>query len=215
MDNNSNLAEESQINDLISEQSYPCIMAKKVSQLDNIHYLEGDDLQDISTNKIKKILSNLYFQIDEISNSNNEYHSIIIDFKKTQVESEIQFEILLWDYLQALHDEDAKTYHWNKAVDKDPNSDFFSFSIKEEAFYIIGMHPKSSRAPRRSKYPALVFNRHSLFQKFKETIRKRDIIFSGDLNPMVQDFGGSSEVLQYSGRAVDQEKWTCPLNVKS
>jgi FPC/CPF motif-containing protein YcgG len=224
MDNNSNLAKESPLSDLINEQSYPCIMAKKVAMLDNIHCLEENDLQNLTTNVIKEILSKLYLQIDEISKIKNEYHSIIIEFKKTRVESEIQFEKLLWDYLQALHDEDAKSYNWNNTVDKHPNSHFFSFSLKEEAFYIIGMHPKSSRAPRRSKYPTIVFNRHSQFEQLRkkgvyknvrDTIRKRDVIYSGSLNPMVEDFGEFPEASQYSGRAVDQEKWTCPLKIKS
>ena len=224
MDSNSNLAKRLPISDLINEQSYPCIMAKKVSMLDNIYYLEGNDLQDLTTNIIKKTLSKLYFQIDEISKSKNEYHSIIIEFKKTQIESEVQFEKLLWDYLQALHDEDAKSYSWNNTVDKDPNSNFFSFSLKEESFYIIGIHPKSSRPARRSKYPAIVFNRHSQFEQLRkkgvfksvrDTIRKRDTFYSGNLNPMVEDFGERSETSQYSGRKVDQEIWVCPLKVKS
>jgi FPC/CPF motif-containing protein YcgG len=224
MESNSNLAKRPSISDLINQQSYPCIMAKKVSMLDNIHYLEGNELQDLSAKTIKTTLSKLYFQIDEISKSKNEYHSIIIEFKIKPIESETQFEKLLWDYLQALHDEDAKSYSWNKTVDRDPKSNSFSFSLKEESFYIIGIHPKSSRPARRSKYPAIVFNRHSQFeqlrkkggfQSIRDTIRKRDILYSGNLNPMVQDFGEISEASQYSGRAVNQETWVCPLKIKS
>jgi FPC/CPF motif-containing protein YcgG len=224
MDNNSNLVIQEPLSELIDEQSYPCIMAKKVSKLGNMHYLEGIDLEDLAADSIKKSLTKLYQQIDEISNTQDEYHSIIIEFKNTLVESEIHFEKLLWGYLQALHDEDAKSYRWNKTVDKDPNSSFFSFSIKEESFYIIGMHPKSSRPARRSKYPSIVLNRHSQFERLREkgvfktvrdTIRKRDTLYSGNLNPMVEDFGKTSETSQYSGRAVDQESWVCPLKIRS
>lgn len=34
--------------------------------------------------------------------------------------------------------------------------------------------------------------------------------YSGSINPMLEDFGTSSEVYQYSGRKYDAE-WRCPL----
>jgi FPC/CPF motif-containing protein YcgG len=46
----------------------------------------------------------------------------------------------------------------------------------------------------------------------KNTVRKRDIAFSGSVNPMLQDFGESSEVYQYSGRKYD-DSWQCPLKI--
>ena len=71
------------------------------------------------------------------------------------------------------------------------------------------------------KYPALVFNPHAQFEKLrstakyevmKNTVRKRDIALSGSVNPMLQDFGESSEVYQYSGRKYDAD-WQCPLKI--
>ncbi|MBA3674464.1 MAG: YqcI/YcgG family protein, partial [Chitinophagaceae bacterium] len=88
-------------------------------------------------------------------------------------------------------------------------------------FYIIGLHTASSRQARQFKYPTLVFNPHAQFEQLKETakydmmknaVRKRDIAFSGSVNPMLQDFGESSEAYQYSGRKYD-ESWQCPLKI--
>ncbi len=103
-----------------------------------------------------------------------------------------------------------------------PSAPEFSFSLKEEAFFIIGLHPASSRPARQFKYPALVFNPHLQFEQLREAnkyqsikyaVRKRDIAYSGSINPMLTDFGEASEVYQYSGRKYD-EQWQCPLKIK-
>jgi FPC/CPF motif-containing protein YcgG len=135
--------------------------------------------------------------------------------------NEEMFDGLLWQRLQALQMLDAQHYNYDKRVDADPSSAKFSFSIKEEAFYIVGLHPASSRLARQFSYPTLVFNPHNQFEHLKETtkydmmknaVRKRDVALSGSVNPMLQDFGETSEVFQYSGRKYD-ESWQCPLKI--
>ena len=49
------------------------------------------------------------------------------------------------------------------------------------------------------------------YEKMKTIVRKRDIVYSGSVNPMLTDFGEASEVYQYSGRKYDSD-WKCPLN---
>ncbi|HKJ80258.1 MAG TPA: guanitoxin biosynthesis heme-dependent pre-guanitoxin N-hydroxylase GntA, partial [Prolixibacteraceae bacterium] len=111
---------------------------------------------------------------------------------------------------------------WDETVSADCTDDNFSFSVLNHAFYIIGLHPNSSRKARRSPYPAMVFNLHWQFEQLremgtykqvKETIRQRDIEFEGSINPMLDDFGDRSEARQYSGRAVD-DSWKCPFHHK-
>lgn len=140
-------------------------------------------------------------------------------FKGPSECSEDQFDALMWQRLQAISDFDATLHQWDRRVSCDPSHSDFSFSIKEEAFYIIGLHPGSSRKSRRFKHPALVFNPHDQFEKLRETekysamkdtVRKRDKAFSGSVNPMLADFGESSEAFQYSGRVYDKE-WKCPF----
>ena len=110
-------------------------------------------------------------------------------------------------------------YTHDKSVDPDPSSPRFGFSLKEEAFFIVGLHPGSGRQSRRFKYPTLIFNPHAEFEKLralgryekmKTIVRKRDVAFSGSVNPMLQDFGERSEVFQYTGMQY-KEGWTCPL----
>jgi FPC/CPF motif-containing protein YcgG len=131
------------------------------------------------------------------------------------------FDKLLWTKLQSFSDLDAERYSYDERVDADPSSGQFSFSLHDEALYVIGLHPESSRRSRRFKYPTLVFNPHEQFEQLrrsdkyelmKKAVRRRDVIFSGSVNPMLQDFGKSSEVFQYSGRNYD-ETWKCPLKI--
>jgi FPC/CPF motif-containing protein YcgG len=46
----------------------------------------------------------------------------------------------------------------------------------------------------------------------KDVVRKRDIAYSGSVNPMLTDFGNASEVYQYSGRKYE-DTWQCPLKI--
>ena len=54
--------------------------------------------------------------------------------------------------------------------------------------------------------------RSGKYEKMKHVVRKRDIAFSGSINPMLKDFGEVSEIYQYSGRKYD-DTWRCPLKI--
>lgn len=168
-----------------------------------------------------EILKFLYSFIDKYRSSKELYHSVAIIFEEPQHTSEEMFDDFLWQRLQSLSNLDAKFYPYDNRVNADPSSPDFSFSLKEEAFFVIGLHPSSSRAVRQFKYPAIVFNPHAQFeylkevdkyQQLKKVVRKRDLAYSGSINPMLQDFGEASEVYQYSGRQYDNQ-WKCPLNI--
>jgi FPC/CPF motif-containing protein YcgG len=127
----------------------------------------------------------------------------------------------LWNFLQKLHDND--TVPWDENVSQDPDDSNFSFSIKGRAFYIVGMHPQSSRLARSAPYCTVVFNLHWQFEKLREMgkyqsiknrIRWRDKALQGTINSVLRDFGEQSETKQYSGRAVDNN-WKCPFHYKN
>jgi len=91
--------------------------------------------------------------------------------------------------------------------------------LHKTSFYIVGMHPNSSRFARKSPYTMIVFNLHAQFEKLRETnrydrvrdlIRHRDKSYQGFVNPMLSDFGTNSEARQYSGRQVSAN-WECPF----
>jgi FPC/CPF motif-containing protein YcgG len=204
----------------IRKREFPCIAAKAAAARQNIRCLIIHDMTD--SKEDKNILQFIYDFIDEYRSVNKIYHSAAIIFEGPDMSREECFDGLMWQKLQSLANLDAEKYPYDKRVNADPSSPHFSFSLKEEAFFIIGLHPGSSRPARRFSYPALVFNPHDQFEKLREegryeamkkVVRNRDLQFSGSVNPMLHDFATSSEALQYSGK-VYAENWKCPLQIK-
>ena len=203
----------------LKNKDFPCVAARASLDKNKIRIMVAGNIacskDDLTTLKF------IYDFVDDYRTSSNAFNSIAIIFKGPQICTEEVFDNFMWQRLQALSIMDAKRYGYDKRVDSDPNAANFSFSLKEEAFFIIGLHKASSRAARQFTYPTLVFNPHAQFELMKEReqyikmqkiIRKRDLSYSGSVNPMLQDFGNASEVYQYSGRKYDQQ-WQCPLNI--
>jgi FPC/CPF motif-containing protein YcgG len=204
--------------DYLNARDFPCVAARAAVSREQVHCMVAGHMAcSVDDTSILKFL---YQFIDDYRNSKEQFHSASIIFRSPESVSEDKFDALLWQRLQSLSDLDAKNYSYDKRVNSNLSSPDFSFSIKEEAFFIIGLHPLSSRLARRFKYPTLAFNPHAQFEylrssnnygKLKNIVRRRDIAYSGSINPMLDDFGESSEVYQYSGKVYDNQ-WQCPLH---
>ena len=229
----------------LGEKAFPCVGAKAALGRQKVRAMVAGHMA--CPRDDRAILDFLYTFIDHYRQSSTSYHSAAIIFSEPLIiHSEELFDALLWQRLQSLHNLDALQYAYDIRVDADPSSPHFSFSLKSEAFFILGLHAAAGRAARRFRYPTLVFNPHAEFEKLrqtyasmkvsstdpdnkdksqgsmrpienlydrmKNTVRKRDILYSGSVNPMLKDFGESSEVYQYSGRIYDSN-WQCPLNI--
>ena len=201
--------------DFILENNHPCLMAQTVFSMDKAEIHSYSNFGSLQT--ARKILKDLKNYIENYDFSSNDFYSFIAVFPERKNFSEEQFEALLWKQLQFIHEADASP--WDPEVSSDPDSDKFSFSIAGKAFYVVGLHPNSSRKARQSPYPALTFNLHWQFEKLREMgayenvrdkIRERDKALQGNINPMLEDFGSNSEARQYSGRKVGEE-WKCPF----
>lgn len=201
----------------LSDAAFPCVAAKSALQRDQVACGVFEDMAKDADDQA--ILDFLYGFVDRYRASKEFFHSAAIIFKTPARMDELQFENLLWQRLQGLADLDARHHAYDPRVDSDPESPNFSFSVKGEAFFVIGIHPGSSRVARQFAYPALVFNPHQQFETLREknrfdavknVVRKRDIALEGSFNPMLDDFGVASEVHQYSGRQHDHA-WKCPL----
>jgi FPC/CPF motif-containing protein YcgG len=134
-------------------------------------------------------------------------------------DAELAFERALWSQLDRLHDLDREHHRWDPKVSSDPQDPAFSYSFATTGFFVVGLHPGSSRSARRFAWPALVFNAHEQFvqlrsagqfERLQERIRAREIALDGSLNPNLANFGERTEARQYAGRAVPDE-WTCPF----
>ena len=205
----------------LANKEFPCVAARAALSKDHIRVFVADHMACPKDDRA--IVDFMYSFVDEFRNSPGLFHSAVVIFEGPDIFDEQMFDQLLWQRLQSLANIDAQQHNYDKRVSSDPNSKDFSFSIKEEAFYIIGLHPANNRKARRFKYPALVFNPHQQFvdlrssnryDKMKKIVRERDTVYSGSVNPMLQDFGQFSEAFQYSGRKLD-ESWQCPLKINN
>ncbi|AYA35694.1 YqcI/YcgG family protein [Hymenobacter oligotrophus] len=201
----------------INNKEFPCVAAKTALTWNQLHCLVVDHLACPKDDA--DILQFIYDFVDDYRQSEKLYHSAAVVFKGPEETTEAMFEQLFWQRLQSLSNLDARRYGYDPRVVADPTSPDFSFSLKEEAFFVIGLHPGSSRAARRFKYPTMVFNAHQQFEQLREngryeylqqTIRKRDEAFSGSINPMLANFGEASEAHQYTGSLHD-DSWKCPF----
>ncbi|MBP1839488.1 guanitoxin biosynthesis heme-dependent pre-guanitoxin N-hydroxylase GntA [Formosa algae] len=200
----------------ILKKKHPCVMAKSVFMMNDYHLHTYKSMSEDES--IKNILNDLDSFINQYDFHTNTFQSFMAVFPYQQFDSEIEFETALWKTLQKLYNLDD--CEWDDSVSDNPEDSNFSFSLKGKAFYIVGLHPNSSRLARQSPYPTIVFNLHWQFEKLrdmgtykkvKKRIRKRDRKLQGHINPVLKDFGKDSETKQYSGRQVDAS-WTCPFH---
>src|SRR5687767_13252558 len=201
----------------IGNKIFPCIAARAALVGQHIQCMVADTMACPKNDRT--ILDFLYHFIDNYRATATNFHSAAIIFKNPKGCNEEEFDSLLWQRLQALSDLDAENYDYDRRVDSDPASAHFSFSLKQEAFFILGLHPGTNRPSRKFSYPTLAFNPHQEFEKLrithhyepmKEVVRKRDLLYSGSINPMLKDFGEASEATQYSGRYYSSD-WQCPF----
>lgn len=205
--------------DFIMNEFYPCVAARAAMSRQQIACLVADHLA--CDHQDEHILGFLYGFGADFRKSLTDFHSAAIIFKGPEHVDEVTFDSLLWQRLQSLSNLDEKKFRYDQRVNSDPSAPDFSFSLGEEAFFVIGMHPGNPRPARRFKYPAIVFNPHIQFEemrkanryeKLKKIVRRRDLQYSGSINPMLTDFGQRSEVYQYSGNKYDDD-WKCPLHI--
>ncbi len=201
----------------IADERYPCVAARAALARNQIPCFVATHMG--CPHDDEEILAFLYRFIREYRDSNTVLHSAAVIFRQPDSITEEMFEDLLWQRMQNLARLDAEKYTYDTRVSSDPHAPDFSFSLGEEAFFVIGLHPDNSRRSRRFKRPAMIFNPHAQFEKMrrenqyekmKRIVRKRDVLYSGSVNPMLSDFGESSEVFQYSGRRYSKD-WICPL----
>ncbi|GAC1305695.1 MAG: guanitoxin biosynthesis heme-dependent pre-guanitoxin N-hydroxylase GntA [Vulcanimicrobiaceae bacterium] len=146
------------------------------------------------------------------------YVAVFAGFE-TGSDPDLSFERALWNQLGRLYALDRTRHAWDPRVSRDPADPTFSYSFAGTGFFVVGLHPESTRSARRFAWPALVFNAHEQFEALKargqferlqSRIRTREIALDGALNPNLAEFGDHSEARQYAGRPLPAE-WQCPF----
>lgn len=205
--------------DYILTAKHPCVMANSVFSMNNYRLSLYESIKNDDC--AQKLLNNLETFLNQYDFDSKVFKSFIAVFPNDLFDTELDFERGLWNFLNKLQVFDD--CEWDSSVSDDPDDPNFSFSLKGKAFYIVGLHPQSSRIARQSPYTTIVFNLHGQFERLrdmgiykqvKKIIRKRDKKLQGSINPVLKDFGKDSEAKQYSGRQVDSN-WRCPFHSMS
>ena len=205
------------IEEMVAHPEYPCLGARSVFRRDAATLVVLDDLADTTEGGTLDTLGAALAHYAHEVDADGDLVSFVACFRGPVPQQESDFESLLWGALQHLHDNDDTP--WAGGVASDPDNPHFAFSVAGTAFFVVGLHPNSSRVARRAPLPTLVFNLHEQFERMRgdgryvrmrDTIRRRDTDLQGSLNPMVSDHGDSSEARQYAGRAVPRD-WSAPF----
>lgn len=187
-------------------------MARAVAHQGHLKQLE---LKSGEGENISTLLTELYHFIDHYRAHPKTLHSFTLHLTEKEFQDFELFEKSFWQILEDLKKEDRKEFGHDPRVSENPLDPHFSYSLKEEAFFILTLHPQSPRWSRRFNTPTIVFNPHQQFEDLRregrylkvcDIIRRRDKLLQGDINPMLSDFGTASEIYQYMGRryAIDE-----------
>jgi FPC/CPF motif-containing protein YcgG len=208
-----------QFRTFVNDRDFPCVGAKAALQRDGMRFLVARDFasgwDDLRIMPALLDLAKSYREKPQL------FQSLVVLFEDGVPEDEQAFEHGLWKRLQSLSDKDE----WlgqpaDPRVAHDPGDPHFAMSFGGEAFFVVGLHPNSSRPARRFATPAMVFNLHDQFEtlraegrydKLRAAILDRDVAVAGSVNPMLSHHGSISAARQYSGRAVEAD-WVCPFS---
>ena len=201
----------------VTHEEFPCVGARAAFNSNSYALAVYDELASAAATAA--LCQDLFEFVQSDLRRGSEYATFVAVFRQPHIADEATFERLLWQQLQNVNLLDASHFGWDPDVQSDPTDPQFSFSFAGQALYVIGMHPNSSRFARQFPWPAMIFNPHEQFERLRadgkwkrmqQTIRERDMQLQGSINPMLSDFGESTEARQYSGRAVE-EKWRAPF----
>ena len=204
----------------IHQTDFPCVGAKSALAKGTLHVLVARDIR--SNWDDKRIYEGITHIVREYRADRALFQSFAVIFEGPVSLDETTFERFLWARAESLTNKDA--WHGqphDHRVSSDPDDPHFSLSFGEEAFFIVGLHPRASRPARRFERPVLVFNLHDQFEQLREQGRyermrskiiERDVALAGSVNPMLARHGTTSEARQYSGRNVAEPAWVCPFN---
>ena len=203
----------------LRDPRYSCVAAKAAFNTDAYRMGVYGDMA--GSGPLAGLARDLFTFTREQAALGSDFTTFVASFTGPLITTEEEFERHLWNVLQTLYDVDRLFNPADTAVAESPEAGNFGFSFAGRGFFVIGLHPASSRLARRFAWPTLVFNAHFQFDRLKAdgrypkmqaAIRARETAWQGSLNPNLSDFGERSEARQYSGRAVEED-WQCPFQV--
>jgi uncharacterized protein len=211
-------APDQDLEDFILADGFPCVGAKAAIGQKSLSSFAARDI--LCADDDVAIHDALMVSTLAASQSGQDIWSFVVLFEAEHDLDEEAFEIALWTRLEGLAAVDvARGIPWSSEASSDPDDRNYAMSVGGHSFFVVGLHPRASRAARRFSRCAMVFNAHAQFdalrrdgryQRFQKVNQSRELKTHGSLNPMLGTFGEVSEARQYSGRAVT-DTWTCPF----
>lgn len=212
---------EEELASLMAQRNYPCVAALQSYRRDDYFVGFYDRIgTGLSWRALRKDLGHF---IRRQAQSNSVYLTFWAIFPEEKDLSEEQFEQKLWSELSFLTSEEERSFDWKAGATTNPVDKEFCFHLFGEAFFVVGLHPNSSRKGRKFFRPALVFNVFRQFEKLMHenrydamvnVNRARDAKFQGEANPMVLAHGEAWESIQFSGKK-NPDSWKCPFRFLS
>lgn len=201
----------------ISQKNYPCIAA--IQSILQHEYQIGIYKNFGNGSSSERLAKDLRAFKETQKATESIYLSFFAVFVEEPAMSEETYEDAMWQELSLLSAKEDKGSKWDENFSANPQDKNFCFSFGGDAFFIVGMHPHSSRLARRFPYPTIVFNLYEQFEELHrqgqyhpmiKTNRQRDLRFQGSVNPMVEKHSDVWEAIQFSGRE-NLPSWQCPF----
>jgi len=206
-----------QMRAMIESAAFPCMGAKVAIGKNTYRFGLYSGM-----NNAEALAHDLFLFTQEQKRMPGDYTTFIACFDHAQPKDAKDFENWTWRLLGALATLDAAHHAWDPRASHDPENPEFSFSFAGTSCFVAALSPVSPRLSRQFVVPALVFNAHyqfealrqkGLFDRLRDKIRTRDAALeNGVKNDLADDFGGSSEAIQYCGiKPANGGKWRCPF----
>jgi FPC/CPF motif-containing protein YcgG len=202
----------------IMSANFPCLSAKIAFRRNTFSFGFYDILGSKHTTKL--LWNHLIDFINRQSSlwaNNHMFTTYVACFRTPKDISEVVFESLLWKQLQLLHNEDVQNgMKWDENYSDNPTDLTFEFSIGGRAFFIVGLHPNSSRRARQFITPAIAFNsvdqftnlrRLYMFNDVRQVTRNADLSHNKSINPNLILNEHNSDAFEYSGKLIESS-WT-------
>jgi FPC/CPF motif-containing protein YcgG len=206
-----------ELRETVMQPNYPCVAAIKSYAKDD--YQVGFYGRLGADGFARDLRNDLLYFLREQRATGSTYLSFWAVFDEADY-SEEDFENRLWKQLSNLTSAELRETDWGPNTNSNPQDPSFRFSLAGAEFFVVGLHPQSSRISRQFSRPVLIFNvwdqfaelmRIGQYEPMIQTNRKRDQKFQGDANPMAVAHGDDWESIQFSGRN-NSKQWKCPFS---
>lgn len=135
-------------------ENHPSILANALFRMELYQIRAYEDINDLDN--LKQLLLDVESYLNQNIPYQSEVESFVAAFPNNYYEDEILFENALLQTLNMLNH--LEHCEWDQNVSDVPDTARFSFSINGRSFYILGLHPESSKMARQAPYTTLVFN---------------------------------------------------------